>query len=335
MSPERLAARDRLLERAGFGGARIAPLAADASFRRYDRVTAADGRRVVLMDAPPEKEDVRPYHRIADLLVDWRLSAPQVLAADETHGYLVLEDLGDLLFSRVIARQPEAERRLYTAAVDVLVALARRTAPPDLRRHDLATLLDEVELFLDWRLPEIRGRQASAAERRDFRNAWAEVLLCPSDRQDTLVLRDYHVDNLVWLPRRRGVRAVGLLDFQDAVGGHPAYDLASLLADVRRDVGPALEAAMIEHYLAATGTAEAPFRAAYAALAAQRNTRILGVFTRLWRRDGKSGYLKWLPRTWRLLRRDLKHPTLAPVARWFEDVAPEDPVAFAETEASA
>ncbi|ANK79488.1 MAG: hypothetical protein TEF_00800 [Rhizobiales bacterium NRL2] len=331
MTPERSQALKKLLTEAGFAGARIEPLAADASFRSYDRVFAPDGRRAVLMNAPPDREDVRPFRHVAEVLAEWRLSPPQVLAADAAQGFLLLEDLGDDLFGRVIARDPAMEEALYAAAVDVLVSLAGRAAPPDLPRHDLTALLDEVALFLDWRLPEVRGRAASEAERRSFRDAWAEALICPSDSQNTLVLRDYHVDNLIWLPDRDGPRRVGLLDFQDAVGGHPAYDLASLLADVRRDVPAVLEDGMIRRYLSVTGAAEAPFRAAYATLGAQRNTRILGVFTRLWRRDGKARYLDWLPRAWRLLRRDLGHPALQPVAAWFERHMPDDPAARGET----
>ena len=327
MTPERRTAMMKLLAEAGYGGARIETLAADASFRSYDRVFAPDGRRAVLMNAPPDKEDVRPFRRIADLLTAWALSPPAVLAVDAAQGFLLLEDLGDDLFGRVIAREPAMEAPLYEAATDVLAVLAGRAAPPDLPVHDLDALLDEVALFLDWRFPEVRGREAGDAERRSFRDAWAEALLCASGRQDVLVLRDYHVDNLIWLPDREGVRRVGLLDFQDAVGGHPAYDLASLLADVRRDVPADLEEAMIRRYLAATGAAETPFRAAYAALGAQRNTRIIGVFTRLCRRDGKPRYMQWLPRAWRLLRRDLAHPALEPVAAWFDIHVPDDPAA--------
>ncbi|MEC9345023.1 MAG: phosphotransferase [Pseudomonadota bacterium] len=326
MQPERRAARDRLVIAAGLDGATILPLAADASFRRYDRIIHPDGRRAVLMDAPPPNEDVRPFVRIARLLGEWNLSAPRVMATDAEHGFLVLEDLGDDRFTLMLAAGFD-ETQLYLAAVDVLAGLAGRVAPPDLPAQDLANLLDEVCLFLDWRWPEIAGRPANDAERRSFRDAWAEVLVCPSATQDVLVLRDYHLDNLMWLPDREGVRRVGLLDFQDAVRGNPAYDIASLVSDVRRDVPPAVAEAAIAHFLGLTGLAPGPFRASLAILGAQRNTRILGVFTRLWRRDGKSGYLKWLPRTWALVRRDLAHPALEPVARWFEMHCKDDPQA--------
>lgn len=324
MPSDREIRRDRMLARAGFAGARIAPLAADASFRRYDRIEGRGGRRAVLMDAPPGKEDVRPFHRIAEILRGWDLSAPAVLGADAKAGYLLLEDLGDDLFSRLI-EGGMAEAGLYGPAIDLLAALPGHPPPGDLPAYDLDLLLTETDIFLDWRYAEAAGHEAPDEARQAWRDAWAACLTPVARDRSVLVLRDYHVDNLIWLPEREGLRRVGLLDFQDAVRGHPAYDVASLLSDVRRDVPRALEQEMLERYLAATGFHPTAFRIAYALLAAQRNAKILGIFTRLSRRDGKHGYRRWLPRTWRLLRRDLADPALDPVARWFETWLPSDP----------
>lgn len=325
MQSDRIDARDRLLGQSGFGGAAIAPLAADASFRRYERIDGIDGSRAVLMDAPPEKEDIRPFRRIAELLHGWELSAPEILGADETHGYLLLEDLGDDLFSRLI-EQGHDESELYSAAIDVLCDLSHRMPPTDLPAYDLDLLLSETDLLLAWRFQEATGQQPSEVQWQEWRLAWADVLRPLLDARRVLVLRDYHVDNLIWLPRRAGLRRAGLLDFQDAVRGHAAYDVASLLSDVRREVSSELEEAMLSRYISVTGTESDAFRTAYALLAAQRNTKIVGIFTRLSVRDGKHGYRKWLPRTYRLLRRDLSHPALAPVARWFDNHLPRDPV---------
>lgn len=325
MEPERLRARDHLLSACGFGDARIVPLAADASFRRYDRVEADGGRRAVLMDAPPDKEDVRPFHRIAEILSDWRLSAPTVFGADPVQGYLLLEDLGDDLFSRLIAGGHD-ETELYAAAIDVLAELTRHSPPEDLPPYDMDLLLAETGLLLDWRFEEATGAAATDAQRLEWRQAWTEVLAPVAGSRAVLVLRDYHVDNLIWLPERGGLKRTGLLDFQDAVRGHPAYDVASLLSDVRRDVSPALEQRMLTRFAAETGIDPERFHTAYTLLAAQRNTKIAGIFTRLSVRDGKHAYRKWLPRTYRLLRRDLAHPALAPVARWFDNHLPRDPV---------
>lgn len=324
MADERLTARDRLLGAAGYGDAEIRPLAADASFRRYDRVTRPGGQRAVLMDAPPGKEDVRPFQQIANVLAGWGLSAPAVLAADPEQGFLLLEDLGDDLFSHLI-RKGHDEAELYAAAIDTLPMLQANTPPGTIPPYDLELLLQESALLLDWRFPDAIGREPSAEERAAWQTAWRAVLDGVAGDRSVLVLRDYHVDNLIWLPDRQGVQRTGLLDFQDAVRGHPAYDVASLLSDVRRDVPTEIERAMLARFIAATGADEAAFMADYAVLAAQRNTKILGIFTRLSKRDGKHGYLKWLPRTWRLLRRDLAHPALEPVARWFDNHLPHDP----------
>ncbi|MDF1722465.1 MAG: phosphotransferase [Minwuia sp.] len=312
---------------AGLATADVRPLAADASFRSYHRVNAAGGPVLVLMDAPPPDEDVRPFMHIAALLDSWGLSAPAVIAADPENGFLLLEDLGDDLFSHLISTGSVAEEQLYSTAVDVLIALHDRTAPTDLPHHDPQTLLEEVCLFLEWRFPEIHGRPPTAGEAEGFRTAWQSVLSGLADPTGTLVLRDYHVDNLIWRPERNGVRRVGLLDFQDAVSGHAAYDLASLLSDVRRDIDPALAERMVSHYLSGTGADAAKLQQALAILGAQRNMRILGVFTRLWRRDGKPSYTGWLARTWRLVRRDLHHPALSPVLAWVEQHAPDDAAA--------
>ena len=314
-------ARHDFLTRTGWADGEARPLAGDASFRHYDRLVRARGT-AVLMDAPPGTEDVRPFLRIARVLADWRFSAPAILAADETHGFVLIEDLGDDLFSAVLAAGGN-ERDLYEAAVDVLIEL-QRCAPPDgLPRFDERRILAEVELFLEWALPALADASLSDATVSAYRAAWLEVVPHIAGGRQTTTLFDYHADNLLWLPERGGVRRVGLLDFQDAVLGPAALDLVSLLEDARRDVPPVLAEAMIERYLdASPATGRAEFRTAYAAAGAQRNTRILGVFTRLWLRDGKAKYLKMMPRVWRLLEGDLAHPALAPVRKWFDREVP-------------
>ncbi|WP_281019735.1 MULTISPECIES: phosphotransferase [unclassified Minwuia] len=324
MEPDRQNALQSLLQGAGLAGSEVRPLAADASFRSYHRVHGRDGRVLVLMDAPPVNEDVRPFVRIAKQLRQWGLSAPEVVAEDAQAGFLLLEDLGDDLFSHLIGDDPSLEPKLYTAAIDVLAALKGQQVPSDLPRHDAGVLLSEVALFLEWRFPEMHGRPASGLETDSFLDAWRQVLQGCRVSCDTLVLRDYHVDNLIWLPERTGNARVGLLDFQDAVGGDPAYDVASLLSDVRRDIDPGLASDLLAHYLETTGLDGETFRARLAVLGAQRNMRILGVFTRLWRRDGKPSYTGWLARTWRLVRRDLEHDALAPVRDWVAQHAPQD-----------
>ncbi|RMF10539.1 MAG: hypothetical protein D6763_05405 [Alphaproteobacteria bacterium] len=322
----------RFLDRHGWGDAVRACLAGDASFRRYERLSR-DGRCVVFMDAPPPREDVRPFLAITRILRDAGLSAPDVFAEDPGAGFLLLEDLGDDLFSRVLARDPSRERALYEAAVDCLLALHGANTPTEITLdhgtyrvppYDLARYLDEVALFVDWHVPALRGDPLTARERDHFLDLWRAALAPVRDVRDVLVLRDYHADNLVWLPERDGPGRVGLLDYQDAVLGHPAYDLVSLLEDARRDVPPALAEAMVARYLGARPELDADtFRAAYALLGAQRNTKIIGIFTRLFARDGKPSYLDLIPRVWGLLERDLEHPALAALKDWFDDAVPE------------
>jgi N-acetylmuramate 1-kinase len=310
------------LGRAGWGEARRGKLAGDASFRHYDRLRRGN-ESAVLMDAPPPQEDVRPFLAVDRILRGLGLSAPKVLAEDVANGLLLLEDFGDGTYTRLLAKG-EDERGLYTRAVDVLVHLHRSFENATLPLYDEVRLLTEAALLVDWYLPAITGRPTDPALREDYLATWRRVLPLAKGAPDTLVLRDYHVDNLVLLPGRAGVGAVGLLDFQDAVIGPGAYDLVSLLEDARRDIDPALVAEMLERYLAAFPRQDRDaFMTSYAVLGAQRNAKIVGIFTRLCRRDGKAQYLQHIPRVWRLLEGDVRHPALAPVAAWLDRHVPE------------
>lgn len=304
----------------GWGGARIEPLAGDASFRRYFRAILGDGRQAVLMDAPPPHEDPRPFISVAEWLLSVGLSAPEILARDLTRGLLLLGDFGDDRLREALDSSPERERELYELATDVLVHLHRYPPMPGLPAHGLDQWLTELMLFPDWYCQAV----GLEVDTDSYRAAWTEVLepIAADGLGPVTVLRDYHAENIMLVRGRDGVAQLGLLDFQDALAGHPAYDLASVLEDARRDVPQEIEQAMLARYLAATGQSE-PFGRAYWALAGQRNTRILGVFTRLWKRDGKPGYRKFQPRMWGLLERDLSHMVLAPVREWFDANIPE------------
>lgn len=304
----------------GWAGARIEPLAGDASFRRYFRVV--DGSRTaVLMDAPPAHEDVRPFVAIAEWLDSIGLTAPPILASDFDRGLLLLGDFGDWRLRETLDRDPRREHELYALATDVLVHLHRHPPLAGLPVHGLDQWLDELSLFPDFYCAAL----GLAVDGAGYRAAWTKVLepVANDGLGPVTVLRDYHAENVMLVRGRDGIRHLGLLDFQDALIGHPAYDLASVLEDARRDVPPEIEKAMIDHYVAATAGSEA-FERAYWVLAAQRNTRILGVFTRLWKRDNKPHYTAFQPRMWGLLERDLERPELEPVKRWFDrNVAPE------------
>lgn len=312
------AAAPAFLAQAGWEHAAIVPLAGDASFRRYFRVI--DGaRRAVLMDAPPPHEDPRPFIAIAEHLTGQGFAAPQILARDLAEGLVLIEDFGDLRVKEHLEELPEEELAVYTRAVDLLAELHRLPAA-QLPPYDRAVYQREAGLLTEWYCPAI----GLPVDEQGYARAWDAVLplVEQSASRAVTVLRDYHAENIMLIDRTAS-HGLGLLDFQDALAGHPAYDLVSLLQDARRDVPPAVEAAMLDHYRA-VARPPADFDAAYAVLGAQRNAKIIGIFTRLWKRDGKPRYLSFLPRMWGLLERDLAHPALEPVTQWFAANIPAD-----------
>ncbi|MEY4982276.1 MAG: hypothetical protein RIR62_542 [Pseudomonadota bacterium] len=317
---DRLALSQAFLSRAGWGGATRCFLAGDASDRSYDRLTQGD-RTAVLMDAPPGKgDDTQTFAAIARHLTSLGLSPPAILAEDHTNGFLLLEDLGDGLFARLIPADPSLETDLYAAATDVLIQVQSHHAPaglPDLSAQDWA---EAASFALSWYTFAITGKSPDPAM---FVTTLADLMRRYADGPRTMILRDYHAENLLWLPQRSGTARVGLLDFQLAQMGQPGYDLVSLLQDARRDVAPETEAAMISRFCAAKGIDPAAFAPAYATLGAQRALRILGIFARLCLKSGKPGYVTLIPRVWGQLHRNLAHPALAPLATLCRDLLPE------------
>ncbi|HEY6916180.1 MAG TPA: phosphotransferase [Allosphingosinicella sp.] len=304
----------------GWEGAEIRPLAGDASFRRYFRVHRGD-ETAVLMDAPPEHEDVGPFLKVAGHLLDRGFLPPRPLAVDRERGLLLLEDFGDNRVGPLLLREPHREAEIYESAVDILAGLASAPAPPDIPPYDRAAMTREVALFPEWYAPALDLEVDEAGFLAAWKEAWADVAETVA-ANSVMVLRDYHADNLMVL---EGRRELGLLDFQDALAGHAAYDLVSLLQDARRDVPPVLEEAMLARFMSRLDIADrARFRAHYEILGAQRNTKILGIFTRLWKRDGKAHYLAFQPRVWGYLERNLAHPALAPVKTWFDANLPPE-----------
>ena len=302
------------LARHGYGDAQVAPLAQDASFRRYLRI----GGGAVLMDAPPP-EDIRPFLRIAEHLAGIGLSTPRILAADPANGLLLEEDLGDDLFSAILT--PGTSESLFAAAVDALIAM-QRAAPPDLPPWN-AGMMAETALgtLFDWWWPAVFKTPAPPEARAEVAGALATMLRPVGDGQKTFVHRDWFAGNLLWLPDRIGIRRVGIIDFQGAALGHPAYDLVSLLQDARRDIDPAFADRMLARYLHARPEYDpAAFRTAYDACAAQRHLRVACQWVRLARRDGKPQYLAHGPRTWALLDKALRQPAAQPLSealdRW-------------------
>jgi len=347
----RLAASLRLLDgQPETRQAKIRYLQGDASSRTYARLSQA-GHTTLLMDAPRQADGppirdgksysqlahlaedmVRPFAAIGGVLTRAGLSAPQVLASDLEHGLLLVEDLGNRLFaSEIAAGTPQQE--LYRGAVDVLLHLRSLPVPahlplPDgssysLPRRDRAAFEIELELLLDWYWPALKGAACSAPVRAEFRELWGGILDQLLALPGAWFLRDFHSPNLIWLPERQGLAKVGILDFQDALNEHWAFDLVSLLQDARLDVAEALERDLFAYYCARAqeldpGFDRLAFSRAYAMFGAQRNTRLLGLWVRLLRRDGKPHYLKHIPRTWGYLGRNLRAPALAALAAWYD-----------------
>jgi tRNA threonylcarbamoyl adenosine modification protein YjeE len=348
---ERIGLVRAFIEEAGYAAAERRRMQGDASTRIFERLTR-DDETTILMNAPPHPDgqpvrDGKPYSAIAHLaestapyvamaagLRERNLSAPVILHADTAQGFVIMEDLGD---ERIVAGDPPApiEAR-YEAAVDVLLSLHRRRLPqalpvaPQLEyrlpHYDMEAFLIEAELLLDWYLMRMKA-PASEAARAEFVALWRQALAPALEAPVTWVLRDYHSPNLLWLNDRFDVARIGVLDFQDAMIGPPAYDVASLLQDARVDIPEAMEVALLSRYVRARHAVDAQFDAAsfallYATLAAQRATKILGIFARLDRRDGKPQYLRHIPRLWRYLQRSLAHPALAPLKDWYAKNVP-------------
>ncbi|WP_339831664.1 phosphotransferase [uncultured Parvibaculum sp.] len=339
---------------AGWGKATRRPLAGDASTRRYERL-ALDGRPAVLMDWPsgpdaPAAPGRAAYSRIAHLAEDVRafvavgthlrglgLSAPEIHAADIGQGLLLLEDLGDEVYGTLIeqGRGPAGEPldELYRAGIETLLRLQSAPAPAALPvgngevhavpHFDDGVFRAELDVLLDWHFPVVLGHEATAQQRADFHGLWSDLRPLIDAGPRTLFLRDYHSPNMLWLGARQGVARVGLIDYQDALIGSRAYDVVSFLQDARRDVPLAREQAMRALYVDRAAV-ELPdfdaegFLAAYAALGAERALRLMGLWPRLLKRDGKPHYMAHMPRTVDYLRRNLAHPALGSLKTWLE-----------------
>ncbi len=297
------------------------PLTGDASARKYFRLRT-DRQTAILMDASQVPDSVAPFVRIAKHLRQLGFSTPEILARDTENGLLLLEDFGDATFALLLEKSVETEK-LFTLATDVLIALHRhpQAIPENLRAYQPEKMLEDIELFVQWRTPNVTN-----LEREDFRAAWRAVLPLAHRVPESLLLRDYHVANLMLLSARAGVQQAGLLDFQDAYRGPVTYDLISLLEDARRDVPEELQKNLLARYLAAFPALDREaFETSVAILAAQRHTRVLGIFERLARHEGKLDYRRLhSPRVERLLHKALQHPILAGVKDWMDRHARTD-----------
>lgn len=317
---------EEFVAKAGWGSAAIEPIPGDASNRRYFRLRHGGARgsggqplTAMLMHAPPPEEDPSDFLHVGKWLCDQGLRAPEIYATDEGAGWVLLEDFGNDRMRDWLDENPSAEHAAYSGAIEALVDLHQRSAGP-FPPYDMSVYQREAALLTEWYCPAMGLKVDEAG----FAKAWDAALAPMIERVDTqvTVLRDYHAENIMLLGDPASKAPQGLIDFQDALVGHPAYDLVSLLQDARRDVSEELESAMLQYYGKLAGTDE-HFLADYARLGAQRNAKIVGIFTRLHKRDGKPKYLTMIPRVWAAMERDLAHSALAPVAEWFDANIPQ------------
>lgn len=316
--------QEQFIDRLGWTTAQSEIIAGDASNRKYMRLTQHDNSTAILMDAPPEKgENVRPFIKVLNFLRQNGLEAPDLYGQNAENGFLLLEDLGDALFARICCATPDIEDALYHAAADVLIKLHSVNPPQDTEPYDLSTYTRETDLLTEWYLPAVLNQPTSSSLTESLQHEIANICNPIFNDKPVLVLRDYHAENLLWLPNRKGGQKVGLLDFQDALVGHPAYDLVSLLEDARRDTSDALQISVKSYFLKHSGYDTDHFNYAYAALGAQRNLKIIGIFARLCVRDAKPHYVDLIPRVWNHLQKDLSHPDLNSLKKWIEQHMPK------------
>ena len=320
---------DAFLANTEWAGARREALSQDASFRRYWRLHLAD-QTAMLMDAAPPEKPVSLFAKIAQYLRKHELYAPSIYAMDEANGLMLLEDFGDDTFTSMLANNSALEKELYAMAIDSLVKLHQMNAhePLALGSYDSSALLEEANLLLEWFYPAVLGKPLNAKQIKQFDSAWQFAFSKLKTPQNALVLRDYHVDNLMRIQLDDGRVKCGLLDFQDALIGSPAYDLVSLLEDARRDISPELKTYCLERYLSTLSTCDtgidgSALVTAMNVLGAQRHAKVLGIFVRLYKRDKKDHYLQHLPRVLSLYEASLKRePLLEPVAKWMTEYLP-------------
>lgn len=310
------------LARQGYEFADIRAMPQDASTRRYLRLR---GQKLILMDDTLTKDHARPFVALSEALLAMGLSAPKVVAHDVEKGLVLHEDFGELSFARCLALGHD-ERDLYRTALDALIALHRVKEARDIPQphYRFAPLMEEVGRFYEWFVPTLREDELEEQARQDYDTAWAEVLAQLDPEMETLVLRDFHVDNMLLLPERPSPRKCGLIDFQHAMIGSRAYDLASLLEDARRDVSEAVVSRMRADYVTAfTDLDPIQFDREYTIMAAQRHFKVAGLFVRLYLRDQRPAYLKHMPRVLRMLKAKLNDPLMSPVYNWIDQYLPQ------------
>ena len=314
--PEKI---ERFLRHHGWDDAKTKKINSDASNRKYTRLFKKQNTSILMDSDPTTNESIENFIYFTKQLRKQKFSAPKIYGQDICNGFLLLEDLGSDSFANILKSKPHLENHIYQEAINQLIEIRKNKIPHLTRKYDLKILLQEAVLFSEWYLSPLRASYESSHLLKILRVTLQETL-----KQDTtLVLRDYHAENLMWLPDRSDNRRVGLLDYQDALAGNPAYDIASLLKDARREVPKKLQEELIKYFLKKTNLDHAVFSRDYSILSAQRNLKIIGIFSRLSIRDNKSSYLNLIPRVWKNLQDDLKHPSLNELSEFIKINSPQ------------
>lgn len=316
---------NEFLEDHGWTNEQVTFLAGDASNRKYFRVKN-NTDRAILMDAPPNKEDVRPFIFFTNYLLELGYSVPNIFSENAKEGLLLLEDFGDNTFTQVLLKGAK-EAEIYECAIDLLIDLHKRpvieNSKDKIGTYSHQELYREISLFVEWYMPLCFENKTVIKNTDEFYSIWVGLLKNVSQINETLVLRDFHADNLVWLPERDGIKRCGLLDYQDAVIGSRTYDLLSLLEDARRDIMPEQKTHLMKRYLRAFPELDKEkFESTYHILAAQRHCKVLGIFSRLHVRDNKDNYLVHLSRCWRMLKQSCLNPSLLELKNWLRANTP-------------
>lgn len=314
------------LEAAGWQDTERTAIAGDASARSYERLTKSNGQTAVLMDAPPEHENgTEAFIRISEYLRDCGLSAPRIYHQDLEHGFLLLEDFGSHPYGEYLNSHPSQEYNCYQEAVNALVILQKSSNVEDIQCYSDDQYFEELQQFIDWYMPVITGETMPLEQQAEFQALWLSLCSLLRQLNPVTVLRDYHSPNLLWLGNKKGVQRVGIIDFQDALIGSPAYDVVSLLEDARRDVSESLADELCAYYLQQRPSLpKEDFLASYAILGAQRNLKILGFAARKYFNHQDDRYLHLIPRMWMYLERDLSHSVMRSIKKWVDRVIPNE-----------
>lgn len=304
------------LKNAGWQDADIKFLSGDASPRKYERLNRNGDSAILMMD--PDPANLQKFLKVTNLLLEMGYSVPKPLSEDPGHEFLLLEDFGDGLFARLLEQDLSQEESLYSLAVDFLSDLRLQETPTSLPFFSSSYVLDQNAVFLDWFVPRVTGAPISDKARFFFQQIWRHLLKQLEDEAEVMLLRDFHAENLVYLPDREGLTSVGILDYQDAMTGPAAYDLVSLLQDARRHVTPSISNKMVDRYISNTGVEEQAFRRSFSILGAHRALRILGIFIRLSEQENKHRYLEFVPRMIGHLYTNLEHSELVPLKHWIK-----------------